>query len=307
MLSLSSENIEIKENDSKNYISFPNLSKIKSGSNPTLLIKIENRIQELKSHFERCRISETGKSTLPFISRELNRLKIMKKISLKKNKSTLNELSNDIDEIKHKNKQNNVCKIYRYYFSKNKIEEILMNQRINKLRQDLNKKQENEKNEYDITFHRKYPSENESEYKKELQEILKNEKIKENLEKIRKKYLEKKHEEYIAKMGIEFEKGFNILNKKFIKEKEEQNIKIKKIILNRRIKQMEKTETKDNFDNRNKNKQHFYFSQYNFSNIEDDEKRKKKEKELENLRKRKFGSRIFSFSVRGKLYKTIII
>ena len=108
-------------------------------------------------------------------------------------------------------------------------------------------------------------------------------------------------------MGIEFEKGFNILNKKFIKEKEEQNIKIKKIILNRRIKQMEKTEAKDNFDNRNKNKQHFYFSQYNFSNIEDDEKRKKKEKELENLRKRKFGSRIFSFSVRGKLYKTIII
>ena len=131
MLSLSSENIEIKEKDSKNYISFPNLSKIKGGSNSTLLIKIENRIQELKSHFERCRISETGKSTLPFISRELNRLKIMKKISLKKNKSTLNELSNDIDEIKHKNKQNNVCKIYRYYFSKNKIEEILMNQRIN--------------------------------------------------------------------------------------------------------------------------------------------------------------------------------
>jgi hypothetical protein len=117
------------------------------------------------------------------------------------------------------------------------------------------------------------------------------------LEKIRKKYLEKKHEEYIAKMGIEFEKGFNILNKKFIKEKEEQNIKIKKIILNRRIKQMEKTEAKDNFDIRNNN----------FSNIEDDEKRKKKEKELENLRKRKFGSRIFSFSVRGKLYKTIII
>ena len=49
MLSLSSENIEIKEKDSKNYISFPNLSKIKSGSNSTLLIKIENRIQELTS------------------------------------------------------------------------------------------------------------------------------------------------------------------------------------------------------------------------------------------------------------------
>ena len=231
----------------------------------------------------------------------------MKKISLKKNKSVLNELSSDIEEIKNKNKQRNVCKIYRYYFSKNKIEEILMNQRINKLREDLNKKQENEKNEYNITFHRKYPTENESEYKKELQELLKNEKIKENLEKIRKKYLEKKHEEYIAKMGIEFEKGFNILNKKFKKEKEEQNIKIKKIILNKRIKQMEKTETKENFENKNNNK-HFYFSQYNFSSInEDDEKRRKKEKEIENLRRRKLGSRIFSFSVRGKLYKTIII
>ncbi len=307
MLSLSSENIEIKENHGKNYISFPNLSNLKNNSNSTLIIRIENRIQELKSHFERCRISETGKSTLPFISRELNRLKIMKKISLKKNKSVLNELSGDIEEIKNKNKQRNVCKIYRYYFSKNKIEEILMNQRINKLREDLNKKQENEKNEYNITFHRKYPTENESEYKKELQELLKNEKIKENLEKIRKKYLEKKHEEYIAKMGIEFEKGFNILNKKFKKEKEEQNIKIKKIILNKRIKQMEKTETKENFENKNNNK-HFYFSQYNFSSInEDDEKRRKKEKEIENLRRRKLGSRIFSFSVRGKLYKTIII
>ena len=307
MLSLSSENIEIKENYGKNYISFPNLSNLKNNSNSTLIIRIENRIQELKSHFERCRISETGKSTLPFISRELNRLKIMKKISLKKNKSVLNELSSDIEEIKNKNKQRNVCKIYRYYFSKNKIEEILMNQRINKLREDLNKKQENEKNEYNITFHRKYPTENESEYKKELQELLKNEKIKENLEKIRKKYLEKKHEEYIAKMGIEFEKGFNILNKKFKKEKKEQNIKIKKIILNKRIKQMEKTETKENFENKNNNK-HFYFSQYNFSSInEDDEKRRKKEKEIENLRRRKLGSRIFSFSVRGKLYKTIII
>jgi len=307
MLSLSSENIEIKENYGKNYISFPNSSNLNKNSNSTLIIRIENRIQELKSHLERCKISETGKSTLPFISRELNRLKIMKKISLKKNKSVLNELSSDIEEIKNKNKQRNVCKIYRYYFSKNKIEEILMNQRINKLREDLNKKQENEKNEYNITFHRKYPTENESEYKKELQELLKNEKIKENLEKIRKKYLEKKHEEYIAKMGIEFEKGFNILNKKFKKEKEEQNIKIKKIILNKRIKQMEKTETKENFENKNNNK-HFYFSQYNFSSInEDDEKRRKKEKEIENLRRRKLGSRIFSFSVRGKLYKTIII
>lgn len=306
MLSFSSENITINEKDSKNYASIPNLSKYKNNSDSTLLIRIENRIEELKSHFERCRIADTGKSTLPFISRELNRLKIIKKISLKKNKSMFNELSSDTEETKDKNKKRNVCKIYRYYFSKNKIEEILMNQRINKLREDLNKKQENEKNEYNIIFHRKYPSENESEYNKELKEILKNEKIKENLEKIRKKYLEKKHEEYITKMGIEFEKGFDILNKKFIKEKEDQNKRIKKIILNSRIKQIEKIEAKDNFDNRNKNK-HFYFSQYNFSGIDDNEKRKKKEKELENLRKRKLGSRIFSFSVRGKLYKTIII
>ena len=156
MLSLSSENIEIKGKDYSNkYLSFPNSSNFKNNSNSTLLIRIENRIQELKSHFERCKISETGKSTLPFISRELNRLKIMKKISLKKNKSLLSELSSDIEEIQNRIKQRNVCKLYRYYFSKYKIEEMLMNQRINKLRQDLNKKQENEKNEYDITFHRK--------------------------------------------------------------------------------------------------------------------------------------------------------
>jgi len=225
----------------------------------------------------------------------------MKKITLKKNKSMLNELTDDFDEIKIKNKKRKLCKIYRYYFSKNKIEEILSNQRINKLKEELRKKHENEKNEYDITFHKKYPLENENEYNKELQEILKNEKMKENFEIIKKKYLEKKHDEYITKMGIEFEKGFNILNQKFLKEKEEQNIKIKKIILNRRIKQMENIEAKNNIKNRINNK-HFYFSQFN---INDRDNRKDKKKE--NLKQSKLGSRIFSFSVRGELYNTIIV
>ena len=231
----------------------------------------------------------------------MNRLKIMKKITLKKNKSMLNELTDDIDEIKIRNKKRKLCKIYRYYFSKNKIEEILSNQRINKLKEELRKKHENEKNEYDINFHKKYPLENENEYNKELQELLKNEKMKENFEIIKKKYLEKKHDEYITKMGIEFEKGFNILNQKFLKEKEEQNIKIKKIILNRRIKQIENIEAKNNINNRINNK-HFYFSQFNIN-----DKDNKKDKKKENLKQSKLGSRIFSFSVRGELYNTIII
>ena len=231
----------------------------------------------------------------------MNRLKIMKKITLKKNKSMLNELTDDIDEIKIRNKKRKLCKIYRYYFSKNKIEEILSNQRINKLKEELKKENENEKNEYDINFHKKYPLENENEYNKELQEILKKEKMKENFEIIKKKYLEKKHDEYITKMGIEFEKGFNILNQKFLKEKEEQNIKIKKIILNRRIKQIENIEAKNNI-NKTINNKHFYFSQFNIN-----DKDNKKDKKKENLKQSKLGSRIFSFSVRGELYNTIII
>ena len=195
---------------------------------------------------------------------------------------------NNIEE-KQNIKRRKFCKIYRYYFSKDKIDEILMNQKIKKLKQDLNEKQKKEKNEYNDTFHKNYPLENENDYIKEMKDIIKNEKVKENLEKIKKNFLEKKHEEYINKMGIEFQKGFNILNKKFLKEKEEQNIKIKKIILNRQIKQFEKSneKNKNNIDNKN-NKKHFYFSQFNFYGIEPyDNNENKKEKEKEKTLKKK--------------------
>ena len=245
---------------------------------------------------------------MPFISREMNRLKLVKKIELKKNKSMFDFQLNNMEE-KQNIKRRKFCKIYRYYFSKDKIDEILMNQKIKKLKQDLNEKQVKEKNEYNDTFHKNYPFENENDYIKEMKDIIKNEKVKENLEKIKKNFLEKKHEEYINKMGIEFQKGFNILNKKFLKEKEEQNIKIKKIILNRQIKQFEKSneKNKNNIDNKN-NKKHFYFSQFNFYGIEPyDKNENKKEKEKEKTLKKKLGSKIFSFKARGTLYKTIII
>ena len=249
----------------------------------------------------------------------MNRLKIVKSIELKKNKS-LNYLSNK-KKMRIKNiKGNNFCKIYRYYYSKNKIEEMLMNQRIKKLRNDLKEKQEKEKNEYNDTFHKNYPLEDETEYNNEIQEIIKNKKEDEDLETIKHNFYEKKHGEYITKMGVEFDKGFDLLNQKFIKEKEEQNIKIKKIILNRQIKEMEKDNKQDdnddnnninindegNNDNNNNNNNLFYYSQLLLNKYSN----RDKDRNNEGNRKifgSKLKSKIFSFYARGNLHRTIII
>ena len=221
---------------------------------------------------------------MPFINREINRLKILKNIELKKNKS-LNILPSK-KKVRITNlKRSKFSKIYSYYHSKNKIEEIIMYQKIKKLRKDLKEKQEREKKEYNDIFHKNYPLENENEYNNEIQEILKDKK-----------------------------ERFDLLNQKFQKKKEEQNIKIKKIILNRQIKEMERNNNNDDNDNdiniydgeKRKNKNNFFNSpsHYKLNNSNNVFKNNKENGKFINS---KLKSRVFTFYARGNLYKTIII
>ena len=86
-----------------------------------------------------------------------------------------------------------------------------MNQQINKMRKELKEKQEKETNEFNDIFHKNYPPESETEYNNEINTILSKENLEKiNYDKIKKNFLEKKHEEYINKMGVEFEKEFKI-------------------------------------------------------------------------------------------------
>lgn len=248
---------------------------------------------------------------MPFITREMKHLKLVKNIELKKNKSTSNIVNNKIENFKLNLKRRKFCKIYRYYFSKNKISEKLMNQQINKMRKELKEKQEKETNEFNDIFHKNYPPESETEYNNEINTILSKENLeKSNYDKIKKNFLEKKHEEYINKMGVEFEKKFKILNQKFQKEKEEQNATVKRIILNYQIKEMEKNNINNNGTNKNNNNldinkknNQLYFSQYQFYLKGDKENKKEKDDALKN----KLCSKIFRFNARGNFYKTIII
>ena len=241
----------------------------------------------------------------------MKHLKLVKNIELKKNKSTSNIANNKIENFKLNLKKRKFCKIYRYYFSKNKISEKLMNQQINKMRKELKEKQEKETNEFNDIFHKNYPPESETEYNNEINTILSKENLEKiNYDKIKKNFLEKKHEEYINKMSVEFEKEFKILNQKFQKEKEEQNATVKRIILNYQIKEMEKNNINNNGTNKNNNNldinkknNQLYFSQYQFYLKGDKENKKEKDDALKN----KLCSKIFRFNARGNFYKTIII
>jgi hypothetical protein len=266
-------------------------------------LKLISYSQELKTHYERCKKTDFGKTTLPFISREIKYLKSVKNIELKKNKSTNDLLTNNLSLIKNLKKRK-FCKIYRYYFSKDKIEEKLMNQRIQKMKKELTEKQEFETKNYDYIFHKNYPPENETEYTQEIKNILKDKNIdkKENIDEIKKNFFEKKHDEYITKMGIEFEKGFSELNKKFQKEKEEQNLLIKKIMLKRQLKYFE-NDSKDNNEDKDEKNNNFYFSKKKISFKYGDNNRGNNENSI----KSKLNSKIFRFTVRGNPYKTIII
>ena len=245
----------------------------------------------------------------------MNRLKIVKNIELKKNKSMNNISNKQMEGLKFRElKRKRFCKIYRYYSSKDKLAEKLMYQGINKMVKELKEKQEKETKDFNDVFHKNYPPESETDYENQIQTLYQKEKTEiENYETIRKKFFRKKHYEYISKMGIEFEKGFDKLNQKFKKETEEQTFVIRKIILNHQLKEIEKNNMKDNNKNKEKdndNKKNvdnnrFYFSQFQFYLHQNNGNQNKKSKE--NKVMNKLSSKIFKFNNRGKIYKTIIL
>ena len=236
----------------------------------------------------------------------MRRLKIIKNIELRKNNSLLN--INMKERIKnYQRKHRDLQKIYRYYFSKNKIEAKLLNQQISKMKNDLNKKQYEEKNNYINDFYRNYPSEDDynkqiknfmekiNKYKKEnkLNEVKKYEEMKDN-------FLNKKHNEYLEKMGIEYEEGLNKLKEKFRNENEEQRLKIKKIILNKKIGEIEKQNNLFNNkryggnDELNISQDNIYSFYYGNNFLKEDNKNR-------------LCSKVFKFGGRGNPYRTIII
>ena len=243
----------------------------------------------------------------------MKRLKIIKDIELRKNIS-INNISLK-ERIKSLNKKKrNLQKIYNYYFSKNKIEEKLMNQQISLMKKELDKKQKEEKNNFRDEFFKKYPSENNynneiSNYIKEINKYKKENNINEakKYEEMKENFLNKKHEEYIAKMGVEYENELVKLKEKFRKENDEQKIKIRKIILNRKIGEIEKQNDR-NINSIRYNKR-YYNGGFNLSqdNIYSFYCNNKDNAFLNNNSKNRLCSKVFKFGGSKKPYETIII
>ena len=252
-------------------------------------------------------------SSLPFITREIRRLKVIKNIEMKKSNS-LNNIN--IEKLKNsKESKFNLQKIYKYYFSKPRIREMLMNQKISTMRKSLYNKQTEEKIAFFNNFYRNYPPE--SNYNKEIKEFdeeinkyKKENNINEikNIQNLKEEFLAKKHDEYLAKMREDYEKELENLKIKFKEENEEQNVKIREIILNHKIKEMEmeKQNNKYNKENRGYKRNKFNLSQdafykYNNNNA----------KYINNnnniLNSNKLSSKEFRFGGENKPYKTILI
>ena len=250
-------------------------------------------------------------SSLPFITREIRRLKVIKNIEMKKSNS-LNNIN--IEKLKNsKESKFNLQKIYKYYFSKPRIREMLMNQKISTMRKSLYNKQTEEKIAFFNNFYRNYPPE--SNYNKEIKEFdeeinkyKKENNINEikNIQNLKEEFLAKKHDEYLAKMREDYEKELENLKIKFKEENEEQNVKIREIILNHKIKEMEKQNNKYNEENRGYKRNKFNLSQdafykYNNNNA----------KYINNnnniLNSNKLSSKEFRFGGENKPYKTILI
>lgn len=243
----------------------------------------------------------------------MKRLKIIKNIELRKNNSIITINLNE--KIKNsKEKKRDLEKIYRYYFSKNKIKEKLIYQKISLMKKNLNKKHNEEKTNFRIDFYRKYPSE--SNYNNELSNFLKEinkNKYKvdnvtnedKNYNDIKNEFLNKKHEEYIQKMGLEYEKELNKLNEKFKQENDEQKSIIRRLILNHKISEMEKQDVKKNtiYNRKNNKNEYFNLSQDNIQSYFYKNNNQKDNKDNNN----KLCSKIFKFGGIGSPYKTILI
>lgn len=277
----------------------------------------------MEGHYERCQKKDISITSLPFIEREMKRLKIIKNIEFKKSNSIKNIYTGkkfkDIKKTK-----NNFRKLYNKYFSKNRIQEILVNQQISLMKKELNKKQNEEETNFSNEFYKKYPLENDhnNEISNYFEEINKNKKqnmlIEEKkYEEMKKQFLEKKHEEYMAKMGAQFEKEFDKLKKKFKKEKDEQKIQIRNIILNHNIKMMEQLNDKNNnlCNNRYGENLRFNLSQDNLNekfyntaknNLINDGN-KKENNDNSNFKINKLSSKVFRFGGNEKPFTTILI
>ena len=243
----------------------------------------------------------------------MKRLKIIKNIELRKNNSIITINLNE--KIKNsKEKKRDLEKIYRYYFSKNKIKEKLIYQKISLMKKNLNKKHNEEKTNFRIDFYRKYPSE--SNYNNELSNFLKEinknkykvDNVKnedKNYNDIKNEFLNKKHEEYIQKMGLEYEKELNKLNEKFKQENDEQKSIIRRLILNHKISEMEKQDVKKNtiYNRKNNKNEYFNLSQDNIQSYFYKNNNQKDNKDNNN----KLCSKIFKFGGIGSPYKTILI
>ena len=257
-------------------------------------------------------------SSLPFITREIRRLKVIKNIEMKKSNSM-----NNLNIVKLKNSKEskfNLQKIYKYYFSKPRIREMLMNQKISTMRKNLHNRQLEEKNTFFNNFYISYPPE--SNYNKEIKEFDEeiNKYKKENninemkkSQKLKEEFLVKKHDEYLEKLGDDYEKELEKLKVKFKEEREEQNILIREIILNHKIREMEleKINSKYNKENRGYKRNKFNLSQdefYKYNNNNNANYINNNNNNNNNiLNSNKLASKEFRFGGENKPYKTVLI
>ena len=243
----------------------------------------------------------------------MRHLKIIKNLNLKKSNSLI-EIYNTREKIKNccKRKNLRLNNIYRYYFSKNQIQAKLLKQQISKMNEDLLQKQKKEKKLFRDEFFRKYPMEENYENEKNnfTMQIIKYKK-EQNMDEAKKceeekeKFLNQKHDEYIDKLGIEYEKALEKLKEKFDKEQKEQKLQIKRIVLNFQVKEIENQEQKTStaFNKKNRN-----FGGYYFFNKDNDIGNLNNEDNPDiNNNENYLRSRVFKFGVNGNPYQTILI
>ena len=232
----------------------------------------------------------------------MKRLKIIKNIELRKNKS-LKSITFSAKRLQDNRKS--LQYIYNYYFSKNKIREKLVFQKILLMKKDLKQKQKQEKNIFKYNFYKKYPCE--KNYENEISNYLKEKtgnKPNNDITEIKKygeiknEFLNKQHDNYIKKMGIDYENALSKLKEKFRKENDEQNVTIRKIVLNHQLGEIEK---QDDIKKKHKRKTR-NLSQDNIYCTQRDEHNNNNKKINNNL-----CSKIFKFGTGGNLYKTILI
>ena len=197
-------------------------------------------------------------------------------------------------------------KIYRYYYSKERIEKKLIKQQISIMRNELRNKHKSEEKNFNDLFYSRYPKEEDEISKSKeiinyLNKIDRYKKIKDenNLKKCEndlETFRNKMHDSYIEKMGIEYDKEFSQLQNKFDKEDEEQKLKIKKLVFNKSVNDLEKKVKKRVINRKIYDGFEGYFN---------------REKEEENKDGVIFGnktnSRIFKFYDKKKSFKTIIV